>query len=205
MIVKHHTTCRDNKRDLREMNTFNNLEQETAQTQGGSAPPGVEESQTNQHQAELIPSSPIQSNLSSVINVTNQSVNSLGEYPINAIATSQEIPPDLRDNDHQIVSGVTPSTNGATLSTQASVNNNPDTDDDEHVADPQPCLCDTSPNHVPVPIDNRNAMVNAVPLCDTNDQQSISDLVRPPAPWPNLVQSHNSRQSNVSIGLIPKL
>ena len=102
------------------------------------------------------------------------------------VATSQQMSPDLRDNDHQFVPGVTPSTNGAFVTTQTSVDDNPGTTDDEHVADPPPCLCNASPNHVPVPRNNQDAQVNAVPKCDTNNPQGTSDLVRPPVAWPNL-------------------
>lgn len=126
----------------------------------------------------------------SVINTANQSVNSLGDneqYPINAIATSQQRPPDLRDNDHRIVPGVCPSINGAML---ASLDNYPDTAGAGHAADPPPTSCNVSPNHVPVLRDNQHSKVTAVTKCDTNGQEGSSDLVRPPAPWPNLhVQS----------------
>ena len=78
--------------------------------------------------------------------------------------------PNLQDNDHQFVPGVTPSTNGTFVTTRASVNSNWGTTDDEHFTDPAPCLCHASPNHVPVPRNNQDAQVNAVPKCDSNDQ-----------------------------------
>ena len=112
---------------------------------------GVEETCTDQEQVEFIPT-PIQQNVSSSFNVIDQSENLLSEmYPINTVATLQQTSPDLQDNDHRLVPGVTPSTNGAVVTTQASVNDNRGTADDEHVTDSPPSLCHASPNHVPVP------------------------------------------------------
>lgn len=192
--------CRDNKRELNEqnnrtlelLNDRNNAEQETTLSEKECAARvdpdpsiGVEETRTDREQAELIPGTPLQSNLSANFNfVVNQSEELLAEkYPVNTVATSQPSSPDLRDNDHQFVAGVNPSASGIFAAT---VNG---TTDEEHVTDTPPSLCTASPNHVPVPRDNRNAKVNAVPECDTNDPQSTSDLVRPPATWPNR-QSH---------------
>ena len=94
----------------------------------------------------------------------DQNENLLGEmYPVNVIATSQQISPDLRDNDHRLVPGVTPSTNGAVMTTQASVNGNSGATDDEHVTDPAPCVCHASPNHVPVPRNNQNLKLMPFP------------------------------------------
>lgn len=204
--IVHNYTCREDKKDLRKINKqnnaslellddLNNAEQKAMPTNEDKecARPleldpsiGVEETGTDQEQAEFIPT-PIQRNVSSSFNVIDQTENLLDEmYPINTVATSQQTSPDLRDNDHQLVPGVTPSTNGAFVTTQASVNGNSGTTDNECVTDPAPSLCHGSPNHVPVPRNNQDAQVNAVPKCDTNDPWGASDLVRPPVPWPNL-------------------
>ena len=162
-----HNTCREDKKDLRNikrqnnvslelLNDLNNAEQKATPTDENKecACPleldpsiGMEKTCTGQEQAELIPT-PIQRNVSSNFNVIDQSENLLSEmYPINTVATSQQTPPNLRDNDHQFVPGVAPSTSGTS---QAYVNGNQGTFDDEHVADPPPppSLYNASPNHV---------------------------------------------------------
>ena len=63
-------------------------------------------------------------------------------------------------------------------------------------------------NHVPVPRNNHNAQVNAVPEYDTNDPQGTSDLVRPPATWPRGSNGHghntstSTPSSNLPNGLV---
>ena len=87
----------------------------------------------------------------------NQSDNSLAEkYPVNAVATSQQMSPDLWDNDDEVVVGVAPPANGtfvALTGPGASVNTNQGIGDDEHTVTHLPSS--SSPNHVPVPIDNK--------------------------------------------------
>ena len=222
--------CRDNKRKLNEQNNkpmelvndLNNAEGETTLSEKEGAPSssldpndpsnGVEETRTDPEQAELVP--PVQSNLSGNFNerVIDQGKNLLEEYPITTVATSQQTSPDLRDNDHQVVVGVsTPTgTNGTFATTGASANRSLGATGDDELA-----AVNTSPNHVPVPRHNHNAQVNVVPECDTNDPQGTSDLVRPPATWPNLQSPRGSnghgheptstRSSNLPNGLGPPM
>jgi hypothetical protein len=196
------------------LDDLNNIEQETTLSEKACPNPndpsiGVEEtSNTDPTQAELIPATPLQSNASANINarVLEQNENlPEEEYPVTTVATSQQTSPDLRDNDHQVVVGVGPSTNGTFATIGASVNNNLGATYDERATN-------VSPSHVPVPKNNHNAQVNAVPECDTNDPQVTSDLVRPSATWPNSPRGGNGHdhestraESNLPNGLGPPM
>ena len=153
-------------------------------------PPGVEESQTNQEQAMVVPGPLPQRNLSSSMNATNQpeSENSLEEYPVTTVPEPQQTPPDLRSNDFQLVTGSPPSSGG--FSAQASVDDNlgTATTNSDGDVDPSPSLSTASPNHVPVPNDNRGAEINTVPEDVTDNRQDACDLVtseRKPAVMPS--------------------
>ena len=186
-------TCRDKKRELIRLTKLNNNVEESnnvehnkqpsvqpvEQSPPPSPPIGIEESLTDREPTILVPTP--QRNLSSVVNTTNQSESSLDEskvYPINTVPESQGMPPDLRRNDSQLVTGSTPPNNGGFLA-QASMDDNlgTATTNSNGDVDPSPSSCTASPNHVPVPNDNHGAEVNSVPEDVTDNRQDTCDLV----------------------------